>query len=95
MTATRTRRKALDYWRLGKSSAGEKDMKHMKTVKHTKGLARIRDVAARLRRARSVADSNPTRPFQVPVRSCRLLSRTDRWAAAGGRHVTDACQPSS
>jgi hypothetical protein len=68
-------------------------MKGMKTMKDMKGLARDADVAARLRRARSVVDSNSTRPFQVPVRSCRLLSTTGRWAAAGGRHVSVACQP--
>ena len=69
-------------------------MKDMKTVKHMKeGLARDADVAARLCRARSVNDSDPTRPQGLSERSCRSLSSTDRWAAAGGRHVGDACQP--
>jgi hypothetical protein len=62
-------------------------MKKMKRMKIMKGRASDPDVAARLRRARSVADSDQTRPFEVRMRSCRSLSATDRCAAAGGGHV--------
>jgi hypothetical protein len=70
-------------------------MKDLKTMKDMKGLANDAHVAARLRRARSVGDSDRQDLMRTSNGLVGSLSPTDRWAAAGGRHVVAVCQPPS
>jgi hypothetical protein len=67
----------------------------MKHMKHMKGLTDDDHVAARLCRARSVGDSDRQDLRRTSNGLVGSLSPTDRWAAAGGRHVVVVCQPPS
>jgi len=68
-------------------------MKDMKTVKLMKGRAKNADVAVRLRRARSVRDSDRRDLASTQNGLVGSLSLTDRGAAVGGRHVSIFCPP--